>query len=85
MYQVLAKSKIRNAKVSVVSFDNTKGALGGYSVKNITSYHSFFEFLEKGTKMWQYYGIGAGMFEPHSEKRVLHCQENLFIVLQMDK
>ena len=27
--------------VSVISFDNTKGALDGNSAKNITLYHSF--------------------------------------------
>ena len=53
------------SKLSVNSFDNTKGALGGNRVKSITSYQSF-EFLEKGTKMRQSYGIGAGMFEPYS-------------------
>ena len=64
--QEIAINLLWNQRYEMLKCKNTKGPLGGNSVKNIISYHSF-EFLEKETKMIQYYSIGAGMFEPYSE------------------
>ena len=88
----LTNSTIREAQVSVVSFQRDSCSVNGDSLPRISSYHSF-EFSEEGMKVWWYYGIGVGIYHPYSTnwsftsgltviKPFKSCQEKPEIVIQ---
>ena len=60
-YKALVNSKMKNIKVSVVSFQKNECEVDGDKIVNISNYH-YTEFTREGLKLWRYYGISSGNF-----------------------
>ena len=63
----LSQASIKNVSISEVEFGNTTSVVQGNDVTKISTFHSF-QFIEKGFRVWHYYGIGAGVFHPFSSE-----------------
>ena len=56
---LLYMNGVRNAKVSVVSVDESLNSVDAQTIDGISKYHSA-EFYEDHVKLWNFYNIGAG-------------------------
>ena len=65
IHKALTMSKMKNTKVSVVSFDKSKCSINADTIPNISIYHSM-EFSDNGMKLWCYYGTESGVSQPYS-------------------
>ena len=66
IYKALVNSKMKNTKVSVVSFQKNECEVDGDKIVNIFNHHSI-QSTREGMKLWRYYGIGSGNFQLFSK------------------
>ena len=81
IHKALTMSKMKNTKVSVVSFDNSKCSVNDDTIPNISIYHSM-EFSDNVMKLWCYYGIGSGVSQPYSSDSEASFKSGIEVVTQ---
>ena len=82
IHKALTMSKMKNTKVSVVSFDKSKCTINADPIPNISIYHSM-EFSDNGMKLWCYYGIGSGVSQPYSSDSEPPFKSGIQVVMQL--
>ena len=70
--KALVNSKMKNTKVSVVSFQKNDCEVDGGKIVNISIYH-YIEFTREGMKLWRYYEIGSGNFQLFNKNLSFQC------------
>ena len=79
IYKALTMSKMKNTKVSVVSFDKSKCSIIAGIIPNISIYHSM-EFTDNGIKLWRYYGIGSGVSQSYASESEASFKSGIQVV-----